>query len=113
MKYRFVDRKIDYDGTQLKSLFAYMNFEILGDSVLAFEGACDIAFEHMVDGEDVLAKAAIRGGHMLHLIIEKFGMGLEHAVTLQRLLASLVYEEILKLAPTARLHRDGDDLFVG
>ena len=50
---------------------------------------------------------------MLHLIIEKFGMGLEHAVTLQRLLASIVYEEILKLAPTARLHRDGDDLFVG
>ena len=111
MDYRFVSEKLKYDGTQLASRFAYLNFEILGDSVVAFAGPCDIPFEHMVDGEDLLAKAEIRGGFMLHFIIEEFGQGLEFAVTRQRLFAALVMEEITKLVPGKTLRRDGDDLY--
>ena len=48
----------------------------------------------MVDGEDLLAKAAIRGDQMLHFIVEEFGKNLELAVTRQRLLSALVMEVV-------------------
>jgi len=112
LKYKFLDKQIDYNGTQLQSRFAYMNHEILGDSIIAFVGACDIPFEHMVDGEDVLAKSPICGSKMLHFIIEEFSQSLELAVTRQRLFASIARDEIEKLNSEKKLTRDGDDLFL-
>jgi uncharacterized protein len=115
MHYKFIENKIKYDGQQLRSLFGYMDHGLLGDSMVAFEGACDIPFDHMVDGEDVRANSAIRGGHMLHFIVEMFGKDLELAVATQRLLASLVFEELIKsnFNDGGKLKRDGDDVFVG
>lgn len=112
MKYKFLDQRIDYDGSQLRSLFAYMSHEILGDSVIAFRGACDIPFENMADGEDVLAKSAIRGGDMLHFIMEEFGASLQLAVNRQRLFAAIVLEELRKFCPQRKMWRSGDDLYV-
>ena len=113
MQYKFILDKTDYDGTQLKSLFAYMNHGVLGDSIVAFIGACDISFDHMVDGEDVLAGAEIRGASMLHFIIEEFGISLELAVTRQRLFAAMIFEELVKQnkANQNELFREGDDIY--
>jgi hypothetical protein len=122
MEYKFLPQIINYDGTQLRSLYAYMNHGILGDSIISFQGACDISFEHMVDGEDVLAGSAIRGDSMLHFIIEEFGSSLAHAVTRQRYFAALAFEEILKHLKTKfessphlikEFYREGDDLYFG
>ena len=33
---------IDYDGTQIRSLWAYREFGVQGDSIVAFRGACEI-----------------------------------------------------------------------
>lgn len=133
MKYKFIEENLNYDGTQLQSLFAYMNYKIMGDSLLAFVGSCDISFEHMVDGEDVLAQSPIRGAKMLHFIIEEFGNSIELAVTRQRLFAAIALEVITKLtadragesvsmprpkvigAPEksfSNLYRSGDDLYL-
>lgn len=112
MKFKFIDAIINYDGSQLKSLYAYTNHELLGDSILAFTGACDIPFENMVDEEDVLARSAIRSQNMLHFIIEEFNPNLELAVTRQRLFASLTLEELSKLLPEKKFHRDGDDIYL-
>jgi hypothetical protein len=111
MKYKFINQDLKYDGSQLRSLFAYLQYEIQGDSILSFIGPCDVTFEHMVDGEDLLAKAAIRGGKMLHFLIEEFGITLEMAVTRQRLFTSIVYEVLSK--EVTGLHRHGDDIYYG
>lgn len=110
MKFKFSDRKENYDGSQLVSLRNYLKFGMLGDSVLAWIGACNISVEHMVDGEDLLANAEIRGSEMLHFIIEKFDCDLLSAVSLQRLFASVVKDEIA--AAGTVLRREGDDLYL-
>src|ERR1700677_5154553 len=112
MKYKFVSENLKYDGSQLRSLFGYLDHGILGDSFISFIGPCDIPFEHMVDGDDFLAKAEIRGGSMLHFIIEEFGKNLELAVTRQRLLAAIVHQALNEMVPTKKFTRTGDDIYV-
>lgn len=110
MKFKFSDEQENYDGSQLVSLRNYLKFGMLGDSILAWIGACDVSVEHMVDGEDLLAKAEIRGSKMLHFIIEKFDCDLLGAVALQRLFASVVKDEIAVTGTVLR--RAGDDLYL-
>lgn len=108
MKTRFLRGRIDYDGTQIRSLWAYREFGIQGDSIVAFRGACEVRPEHMVDLEDLRSGSRIAGPDMLHFIAEHFDTDLEKAVLRQRLLASIVQAE---LGP--RASRAGDDLYLG
>ncbi len=108
MKAKFIEGSEAYDGSQLVSLRSYLKHELLGDSIVAWIGPCNVALEHMVDGEDILEKAAIRGDRMVHFIVEKFDSTLLAAVALQRLLASIVRDVIGQPA----MIRDGDDLFL-
>jgi hypothetical protein len=117
LKSKFIDANSLYDGTQLVSLHNYLKHGLLGDSIIAWVGPCNVSFEHMVDGEDLLARATIAGDKMVHFIVEKFDSSLLAAVGLQRLLASIVKDILLResgeraLAQT--LIRDGDDIFSG
>lgn len=117
MKALWLDHDLKYDGAQLRSLFAYLEHGVQGDSVIAWQGACDVALDHMVDGEDRRAGASIRGDKMVHFIIEKFNCTLFAAVALQRLLASIVKDVIQEISPNLEiaegLYRQGDDLFFG
>lgn len=117
MRSKWLDQKLKYDGSQLRSLYAYMNHGLQGDSIIAWRGPCDVTPEHMVDGEDLRAKSEIRGAEMIHFIIEKFDCSLLAAVALQRLLATIVKDVLLEQAggktPALELRRDGDDLFAG
>lgn len=115
MKQKFLMSMEKYDGAQLISLRNYLDHGLLGDSIVAWVGACDVSFEHMVDGEDLLQKARIAGAKMLHFIVEKFDVSLFAAVGLQRLLASVVMEQ-LRLTSANRalvqtMFRRGDDLY--
>ncbi len=118
MKTTYLDKTFAYDGTQLRSLFNYLENGVLGDSVVAWCGPCDISFEHMVDGEDVLAQSPIRGSSMLHFIVERFVPDLYSAVALQRLLASLAADFLHERLQADRhpsavlVRRDGDDVYV-
>ena len=111
MKTLLLKEKLNYDGTQLRSLFGYLDHKVQGDSCIAFIGACDISFDHMVDGEDLLEKAEIRGSEMLHFIFEIFDRELVSGVFLQRLFASIAADEIYKQTKT-KLTRTGDDLYL-
>lgn len=108
MKTLHVPERIDYDGTPLRSLWAYRRFGLQGDSIVAFEGACSVPVEHMVDLEDVRAGSRIAGPHMVHFIVEHFDLDLEKAVLRQRLLAALARESL-----PAGVRREGDDLYAG
>lgn len=115
MKTYWVPSEFRYDGTQLRSLYAYLEHGVLGDSIVSWIGPCDVAFDHMVDGEDLLARAEIRGSRMVHFITEKFDCSLFAAVALQRLMASICMAVVRELSPQAeisnQLVRKGDDLF--
>lgn len=114
MKTKFIKKYFPYTGEQLHSHFAYEEYGVLGNSIVAWIGPCDIPFEHMVDLEDVVAHSPIRGALMIHFIVEVFGQNLFSAVSLQRLLASIVKDEIeasAKSKASIRLRRDGDDVF--
>lgn len=117
MQSLFIQEKFTYDGTQLKSLFGYLNYGVLGNSVISWIGPCQVSFEHMVDGEDLLAQSPIAGAEMLHFVVEIFDRDLFAGVALQRLFASILRDylqekagSVLKSVP---LERDGDDIFWG
>jgi hypothetical protein len=111
MKQKWIENALKYDGTQLRSLYAYMTYEIPGDSIVSWRGACDISFDHMVDGEDVLQKSQICGSDMVHFIIEMFDRNLREGVFAQRMLAAIINDFIYEKTQK-KLRRDGDDLFL-
>ncbi len=113
MRSKWIETEFKYDGTQLKSLFAYLDHSLLGDSIVSWEGPCDIPFEHMVDGEDFLEKSEIRSSKMLHFIVEKFDTSLFSAVLMQRMLASLCLDMMRARVPSkaSEMRREGDDVF--
>lgn len=112
MKSLWIKERIAYDGSQLRSLYAYLNHDVAGDSVIAWRGPCHVSLEHMVDGEDRLANARIAGGDMVHFIVERFGESLSYAVAAQRLIAAIVKDLIAELSPKRpELRRDGDDIY--
>lgn len=115
MKSLFLESNEAYDGSQLSSLRNYLKFGLLGDSIVSWIGPCNVTPEHMVDGEDLLAHAEIKGDKMLHFIVELFDSSLFAAVGVQRLLAAIVKDSIrstsTKTALVTQLTRDGDDIF--
>lgn len=115
MKTKFIKAKMNYDGRQLKPLWAYKEFGLSGDSIISWIGPCEIPFENMVDAEDQIAGSEIRGDLMLHFIVEMFDRELFAAVALQRLLASIA-QDFLNLSIQnskipQKLERKGDDLY--
>lgn len=114
MKSHWFEKPFAYDGSQLRSLFGYMQAGLLGDSIVAWRGPCDIGFDKMVDGEDLRAKERICGSDMVHFIVEKFQPHLPFSVALQRLLATIVRDVVEEGASTVRRHllRIGDDIYI-
>lgn len=110
MKTLFLNENLKYDGTQLRSLFGYLSHKVQGDSCISFMGPCDVSMEHMVDGEDLLEKAEIKGSHMLHFIFEIFDRELVSGVFLQRLFASIIADEVFEKTKI-KMARKGDDLY--
>ena len=112
MKKLFTDKKIDYDGSQLRSKWIADNFDIEDDAVVAFIGACDVRPEFMVDLEDLEAGASIYSEEMLHFIIEHLGVTLKETVLRQRIIISLIKEALGKIIEQPII-RNGDDLYDG
>ncbi len=111
MKYKFISEQINYDGSELKPLYAYVNHKLHGDSIVSFIGSCNVSLEHMVDAEDFVVDAKIQSNKMLHFIVEIFGQNLMTAVSLQRLLVSIAQNLLFEKGH--QLNRNGDDLYLG
>ncbi|MCB0348696.1 MAG: DUF366 family protein [Bdellovibrionales bacterium] len=112
MKTKFIDQVTTYDGSQLRSLFAYQTQNLLGDSIIAWCGKCDITNANMKDGEDLFAGEKIYSENMLHFIVEAFEVNLRTMVSLQRLLTSIIKDQLTEMKPDLVLRRDGDDIFM-
>ncbi|MTV47914.1 DUF366 family protein [Heliobacillus mobilis] len=110
LKTYFFSEPLGYDGTQLRSLWAYRHFHIMGDSVTAFRGPCKVGLDKMVDLEDVLVGDTIYSPEMLHFIIEHFDMDLEKTVYRQRLFMTIIKEDLEEVCGGSLIRR-GDDLY--
>ncbi len=113
MEGHFLEKEMVYTGRELRSHWAYERFDLLGDSLVAFIGPCDVPLDRMADLEDVKAGAPIRSDRMLHLIVEHFGADLETTILRQRLLVCLTAEHINRRLGGFRITRRGDDLYEG
>lgn len=106
----FHQNQLDYDGTQLRELFARTMGCPAGNSAIVFRGACHVDVAHLVDSADALAQQPIHSDDMLHVIMEFFSVDLLATVYLQRLFMVCVLEELLGRGVPAL--RRGDDIFV-
>ncbi len=103
-----------YDGQQLAPLYNYLEHGVLGDSIVGWQGACNVPLEHMVDGEDIRAASKIEADQMLHFVIELFQFPLSSAVALQRLMGEILILQVHKHGKVnGTLHRTGDDVYWG
>ncbi len=108
----WVEEKLKYDGTQLAPLSNYLKHGVLGDSIVAWNGACQVSLEHMMDGEDLRVNSKIAGDNMLHFIIEIFQFPLSSAVALQRLMGEILLQKIREATHGQyALKRFGDDIY--
>jgi len=97
----------------LRSLFIYHTFNLQGDAIVSFCGACDVSLNNMVDQEDVKLKAPIYSRSMLHFLGEFFDDDLEKTILRQRLLMASILECLRKEASSVPWMRAGDDIYVG
>ncbi len=105
------DRRIDYDGSAIRSHWTYRNFGILGDSLVVFRGRCDVKVEEMVDIEDLIASKEIRSDDMVHYIVEVFDLvNTLFASTLQKLFIAKLCEVLGEYG--VKTTRKGDDVYV-
>lgn len=111
MKTKYIVNKISYNGAQLRSNFAFTEFDIIGDSIVAFCGPCDIPVEKMVDIEDAKNSKRIYSESMIHFIVEHHESDLEKAVLRQLLLATIVGEVLDEMRGTAFTMRIGSDIY--
>jgi len=108
-----VPDEIKYTGEQLRSLWAFERFNLLGDGIVAFIGPCDVQEQHMKDAEDLKASAKIYSERMLHFIVEHFDPDLDRAVLRQRLLIALLGDALNRRLGGQQVRRAGDDLYDG
>ncbi len=113
MKTAFIPEEITYDGSQLRSHWALDKAGIIDTAIVGFIGPCDVSLDHMVDLIDVRDKKSIYSKNMLHFIVEIFGQGLNEAILWQRILVSLVQQELHFLEKRHRIIRGGNDLYEG
>ena len=107
-----LSERLDYDGSQIEPLWAY-SIGIPGSSIVVFRGAMDIPDVNVKDLEDLQNNKAIRGGDMLHFIVERFDSpaSMRLAYYMQRMLV-VCAKDVMALHGIES-KRNGDDLFVG
>ena len=113
MKAKVLRGDIAYDGEPLNSLWAYREHGVQGDSIVAFQGLCDVDVAALVDLADAKAGAFIYSKKMLHFIAEHFELDLEAAILRQYLLVSIAQDELNRHLKAKRVVRDGNDLYLG
>ncbi|MCL5773930.1 MAG: DUF366 family protein [Firmicutes bacterium] len=112
MQTKFINKKINYDGSQLSSHWIFENTGITGDAAVAFTGGCDVNPAFMVDLEDLSTHSSIYSPEMLHFIAEFFDHDLEKCILKQRLFICIIEELIKEYRKNLDIQRDGDDLYI-
>lgn len=114
MKYFFDNKTAPYSGKELSPLRNYLQYGLLGPSIVSWVGPCRVELAEMVDGEDVRAKSEIASEQMVHFIMELYDVPLVVGVLAQRLFAEKIIYVLCELSECVTANdfvRDGDDVF--
>jgi hypothetical protein len=109
---KFIKEELNFTGEQFASLFAYDNFNILGDSIIAFIGTCDVSIKEIVDLE--LAKSGKKTFYcpkMLHFLAEHFEVDMEKAILRSLLLLNIIKDYLNETLKQTVIKRVGTELF--
>ena len=112
MKTEYIKERMAYSGKELRSHFAYSCFDIMGDSLVAFSGGCEVKIGDLVDLADVKEKEGIYSEDMLHFIGEFFDHDLDRTILRQRLLIAIIKDAVAELSGSPVVRR-GDDIYDG
>ena len=110
------DKKLDYTGSEIEPLWAFKNFNIQKDSIIAFNGALNVGIKNMKDLKDVKEESKygdilIKSSNAINFIVEHFdNPDLKMIYLRQRILVSIA-KEIIEEITNKRLKRSGDDLY--
>lgn len=111
MKIKVLNKRLNYDGSQLDPLWALEKFGVQGSSIIVFRGGMNVTREQMRDLKDKREQKEIRGEDLVHLIVEIINppANLRLAYYTQRLLICIARDALEKLGVSA--NRDGGDLY--
>lgn len=109
MDWVFIDSELRYDGSQIKSLWAYCEVGIKEDSIISFVGSCNIQGDARADSEDIVLQKKVYSPKMLHFIVEHSDeVSPRLTCTRQRFLTCLIQDLIDE---ECKISREGEDLF--
>jgi hypothetical protein len=111
MRSLFIRDEILFTGEQLTSFWAYKNYDLLGDNIIAFIGPCEVAPEYIIGIDHFKKKTQIKSQRMLHFLVEHFDRDLEKAILRQKLLVDILKDKLNHRLKGDILQRWGDDLF--
>jgi len=111
MRSLFVRDEILFTGEQLSSFWAYRNYDVLGDNIVAFIGPCQVDEKYIIGIDHFKKKTQIKSERMLHFLVEHFELDLEKAILRQKLLVDILKDKLNHRLKGDVLQRWGDDLF--
>ncbi len=111
LKLKVLNKRLNYDGTQLRPLWAFEVFGVHGSSIVVFRGGMNVSREQIRDLKDKREGKEIKGEDLIHFIIEVIAPpgDLKHAYYAQRLLLCIAKDALTRLGVNAS--RDGGDLY--
>jgi len=107
-----------YDGSQIRPLYTFERYGVLGNSILIFRGGMRLTPDEMIDVKDIireshLAEVLISSDDTLHFIIEEFDTqppNIEIVYYHLRLLTTIVIEVLYNRGITP--NRKGTDIYI-
>lgn len=111
MKSLYVREKMEFTGEQLEPHWTYKNFDILGDSILAFVGPCEVEQKYLIGVDHFKKKTQIKSEMMLHFLVEHFDQDLEKAILRQKLLMCILKDKLNHRLGGDVFQRWGNDIF--
>jgi hypothetical protein len=113
MKSLFLEEEIAYTGEQLKPHWAFITFDLAGDSIVGFIGPYKASPEFTSDLRESRDRVESEEGMMLHLVVEHFGSDLLKILLCQRLLLGIARDKLNHRLGGDLLQIWGDDICDG
>ena len=117
--FKMLGRRIEYDGSQIRPLWAFEKYGIRGDSIIGFLGPMQVKTTDMIDLQDVhregdLAEILISSDESLNFVIEHFDCQPPSLLLAYHRLRLLVFIALETLTQTFQgtWRRDKTDLYL-
>jgi len=111
MRSLYIKEKIKFTGKELLPFWAYIEYDILGDSIIAFIGPCELEGKYIIGIDHWKKKTKIKSELMLHFVVEHFDLDLEKAILRQKILVNILKDKLNHRLKGDVFQRWGDDLY--